>query len=385
MHDVCVPILYHDVDISHHNDGGLWASVYPGVQAESDNPDRSVEIEGPDPWHTVDELKRKQHAFIHTLVHNRHYGDFVKRFPWTYRTWEDSMDRHQGEGPIWKVFSAMRNISHLDFYSLTWEREIHAPPSLFPSARHIRLGGQMSYAMAKSILHSCDPIKVTRLELNNLQDFGQLYEGKDMPHVPYRCIPRDRGPETKYPNGDPKLKYPEPMRDHLRRRTGRCTALEYLILRGVGQEWRWHRSEQITGSAARDELRYQEWAYFIQSVKPTLQSLEFEQGLPPEDPAQGDYAPHQFPRLCPGRPMDQRFMKTLLPVLMSGPWPRLEKMVIRGLGGQVRRCNVANCPGRDFRDLEQAASLIEAALAPAVLSVCEREATRTFFIWHHRW
>ena len=46
MHDVCVPILYHDVDISHHNDGGLWASIYPGVQAESDNPDRS---EGPDP------------------------------------------------------------------------------------------------------------------------------------------------------------------------------------------------------------------------------------------------------------------------------------------------------------------------------------------------
>ena len=78
-------------------------------------------------------------------------------------------------------------------------------------------------------------------------------------------------------------------------------------------------------------------------------------------------------------------MKTLLPVLMSGPWPRLEKMVIRGLGGQVRRCNVANCPGKDFRDLEQAGSLIEAALAPAVLSMCEREATRTFFIWHHRW
>ena len=57
MHDVCAPILYHDVDISHHNDGGLWPSIYSGVQAESDNPDRSVEIERPDPWHVVDELK----------------------------------------------------------------------------------------------------------------------------------------------------------------------------------------------------------------------------------------------------------------------------------------------------------------------------------------
>ncbi|KAL2057183.1 hypothetical protein ABVK25_002236 [Lepraria finkii] len=69
----------------------------------------------------------------------------------------------------------------------------------------------------------CDPTKVTHLELNNLQDFGQLYEGKDMPSVPNRCTPIDRRPETKYLNGDSKLKYPRPMRDHFRRITSRCT------------------------------------------------------------------------------------------------------------------------------------------------------------------
>ena len=63
------------------------------------------------------------------------------------------MDRHRGEGPMWKAFSALRDVSHLDFYSLAWEREIHAPPPVSPSARHIRLGGQMSYAMVEPIIH----------------------------------------------------------------------------------------------------------------------------------------------------------------------------------------------------------------------------------------
>lgn len=60
---------------------------------------------------------------------------------------------------------------------------------------------------------------------------------------------------------------------------------------------------------------------FIESVRPTLQYLDLDQGIPLQF--------HNYP-LQKKRPMDQRFIIFILPVLVKGPYPVLKGLVIRG-------------------------------------------------------
>ena len=123
------------------------------------------------------------------------------------------------------------------------------------------------------------------------------------------------------------------MRSHLDPLAGRCTALTRLCLRGPGQEYVGDRYGWLK---ELEEQRYAEWARFIDSVRPTVKDLIFEQGrLPNTDAVMYGAWLVNFPQQD-RRPMDLRFIDHILPVLAQGPWPCLEKMTVRGVFGAVR-------------------------------------------------
>jgi hypothetical protein len=84
-------------------------------------------------------------------------------------------------------------------------------------------------------------------------------------------------------------------------------------------------------SVADESRRYAEIGAFIESVKPTLRELVFEHGPDVEyySTVKGQ-AYGQAPDVP--LPMDTYFDTYVLPVLVSGPWPRLTSVAIRGIG-----------------------------------------------------
>lgn len=116
------------------------------------------------------------------------------------------------------------------------------------------------------------------------------------------------------------------MRDHLRPLIGKCTGLKELTLRTAWQDfysdWMW--------SESHDEARYREWAGFIESVRPTLQYLDFDQGIPPQFHNQSGCGRHDPLPLQKKRPMHQRFITFILPLLVKGPYPVFKGLIIRG-------------------------------------------------------
>ncbi|CAF9922724.1 hypothetical protein IMSHALPRED_005745 [Imshaugia aleurites] len=111
-----------------------------------------------------------------------------------------------------------------------------------------------------------------------------------------------------------------PMQNLLGALAGKCTSLQSLHLRKGGARDQFDFSPHLS---SKEHDIYAEWAIFLTSVKPTLESLVFEQGerlLPRADWVQ--------PLV---RPMDQLFGDVLFPVLVGGGWARMKKVVVRGV------------------------------------------------------
>ncbi|MCJ1462934.1 hypothetical protein MMC07_001538 [Pseudocyphellaria aurata] len=112
--------------------------------------------------------------------------------------------------------------------------------------------------------------------------------------------------------------------------TGRCTALQTLTLRRIGQNhagFHWH--------TAAEENSYTEWALFIRSVQGTVEKLVFEQA---EVMING--MKYYFERLR-FRAMDERFERLVLPTLVSGKWPGLTSVQLQGVRGSKRQSGTA--------------------------------------------
>lgn len=263
---------------------------------------------------------------MQTMSANPSFATFICAFTWTFIPWfEDEEEERQCDlTPTWRILASFDNVQKVDFVSLAREREDTAPPHLFSSVRFIRVGGQMSLAMVTSIMTSLDPAALTSLELNNLQDFGHISGNKTMPPDTNLSIAR----EISDANGLPILQHPGPMRGYLHPLRGKCTALKRLVLSSVGQE----NAPDRSWSEEKDLERYQQWADFIDSVRLSLEVLEIEQGLQPEDAQAGP--PCRRPPTVGLRPMDSRFFLAILPVLSRKPWPRLLSMNLRGIGGR---------------------------------------------------
>lgn len=128
---------------------------------------------------------------------------------------------------------------------------------------------------------------------------------------------------TRFRNDSEYFNAPGPMQNLLGTLAGKCTSLTSLHLRKVGAR---DQFDFTPAYSSKEHDIYAEWAIFLASVKPTLESLIFEQGerlLPRTERAQP-----------PVRPMDQLFGDGIFPVLTgagAGQWPRMKEVVIRGV------------------------------------------------------
>lgn len=182
--------------------------------------------------------------------------------------------------------------------------------------------------MLISIFTAIDPSKLRHLGFNNVQTLADpLSIRKKMSSHDIETYGRDR---------------PGAIQGYLTPLTGRCPSLRSLHILTTAEfidlstgrnglpSPTWHLE------AANEHRRYAEIGAFLSSVKHTLREFVFEHG--PDI----DYFGHS-----PGRhtnrafagpthddclPMDVYFDAHVLPVIASGPWPRLEKIVVRGIG-----------------------------------------------------
>lgn len=311
--------LYSHIDISCHNDLGLWPSIRPGTLVFPDNPQRLLEDETPG-------LRRRQERFLQTMSVNPSFATFVHSFIWTFIPWyENEGEELQADlTPTWRILASFGNVRKVDFISLAQVREDAPPSHLFSSVKFLRIGGQISHVMVTSIMSSFDPAALTSLGLDDLQDFGHVSRNKPMPLNTNLSVAR----ETSDKNGLPILQHPGPMRGYLHLLKGKCTALKRLIMRTVGQEL----ALDSSWSEEKDLERYKQWADFIDSVRFSLEGLEIEHGLEAEDPQA--MPPCSRIPMAGIRPMDMRFIHAILPVLTRKPWPRLVSMSVRGIGGR---------------------------------------------------
>ena len=349
--------------LSYHHDGGIWSARQCDV--ESDNPERLYNRDLP-------AIHRNQMMFIRTILSVPGYGLWVRTLSWTFVTDQQvNGPNAHNEDPMWRCFRAMKCIERIDFQSMTAARERRTPCPQFASANTIRLGGPMSFALATSILHTVDPSKLTCLELDNLQDIGQLRKGKSLGG--YENLSDLR--ETRYPNRSPKIRHPGPMRDHLRKLVGKCCALKSLTLRSVGNDCEF----DTTWSELRDVARYEEWAAFIGSLRSSLRTFHYEQGKAPND--RFPYSAYRHD-VGPGqsiRPMDQRFTTHIAPTLIKGPWPKLERVVIKGIGGSVRHSCANRCIDDALDRVNACQQQLQEALPQVTMLIFEKEASKTFY------
>lgn len=283
----------------------------------------------------------RQESFIAAILGNPGLATLVQSLTWTLLRPHNrqrgplllgNSSRHAiSERPIlriWDVFQSLTSVRTLD---LAWLSRDHGDPladgypnGLFPAATSIRLSGVMHYSFATSILYN-NPKKLRHLTLDNLQQIGNSCD-----HFHYRRANQRQGflqnhPTLNYQNRPNNPHAPlgraGPMLNLLRPLAGRCQNLKSLTLRKVGQTYRW---EFTRAFAAIDMDIYHEFAFFVDSVKPTLQHLVFEQGH------RALLAPQHFRPPSSYRPMDQRFWQILYPHLFFGDWRDLESMEIVG-------------------------------------------------------
>jgi hypothetical protein len=113
--------------------------------------------------------------------------------------------------------------------------------------------------------------------------------------------------------------------------TGQCISLQSFHIMTTAQ----FNDCPLPSTEVDDEMnRYAEIGAFIEAAKSTLREVVFEHG-PDIEYFSTVRHPHfirhgQNPE--PPLHMDQHFDTYILPVLVSGPWPKLGKLTVRGMG-----------------------------------------------------
>lgn len=283
----CLHVLYHYVDL-------LFNPEHP----------RSLDFT----------LKRQQ-QFIHTLLSHSEHGKHVRFFKGTfsksrvdgYHCLEEDMAYVEEWG------RAMQSLTHVQSVDMASDDYFspnriplpatQLPTDLFQSATSVRLTGRMEYGLAKSILNAINPATLKHLCLDMVQEhWGRLSERGIMPG--------EKGE-------DGRILAFGVMSGLLTTLTGRCTALRTLILRRAGQNTYWNGWHETA-----DKLSYVEWASFIHSVQGTVEEFVFEQA--------GCWSTNNRPERMF---MDERFQRLVFPAIVSGNWPCLNILELRGVGG----------------------------------------------------
>lgn len=255
----------------------------------------------------------KQKRFVRTILSHPEYGKHVRSLKdMLYIPISDdsfSLGLDVSDEEYWRVMQLLTHVQIVDvgsrnrFATCTMVPTNELPNSLFQSATSIRLLGHMQYGLAKSILNSVNPAVLKHLHLDFVRDknVGQS-QGQYLPGNTYE---------------DGRLLAVGATSGLLTTLTGRCTALRTLGLRRVGQV-----QNGPGWSVAAEEVSYIEWASFIRSVQGTLENFTFEQAR---------YLSRPFESHDKFRIMDERFIRLVLPTIVSGDWPCLTFIELRGV------------------------------------------------------
>lgn len=335
--EVFLPLKYRSVDLSVHNRGRFPTTDHNG----------NIQYYWSDqfpPKFDLADLSRRQHAFLSTVLTNPYTGKLIHEFTWTLRSYCDpdgylpgkqTLDAVWPDTHMWDAFKTFTNVTKLDLacYQKTWDwAYLRDPPSpLFPAATHIRLSGVMYPEIVNAILHPKSLSTLEHLSLDNLQDPGPCHGTwpKDCSTTQdnFNFFTRPFDPSVKVQRLPGTMRYILPRIEH------QCPALKSFHYRKPG--WvnnRWGRNP------AADVQCYAELASFISCVSPTLQSFHFEQGVFERliSHVKAGTLEQTFGCMPPPpqdmKPMDERFVKIVLPALMRTEWPRLRELKILGLG-----------------------------------------------------
>ncbi|KAJ5155218.1 hypothetical protein N7492_008021 [Penicillium capsulatum] len=169
LYALSAPILYSNIDLSIHN------------------PPRSTTEDGRE---TAPIIFGRQNLFMQQLRARPELAVWVRSFTWTmglHRICElPAWSQKEGKPSlilqrenIYTLYQSLRDVIRVDISG----GDVHdypyqSLPPLFPKASHIRLSGQMHYALASAILHGPRaPLKC--LSLTNLLEAGCLRGGRN--------------------------------------------------------------------------------------------------------------------------------------------------------------------------------------------------------------
>lgn len=324
LHAKAIPLIYRKVDISAHNRGRLqfthndgshfyhWSDSFP-------------------PKFELKPLAMSQQAFLSTILKYPQLEKHVREFTWTVRSnWDPNgylphtmvFKAVYPDTRMWEAFQRLNNVEKLDLAFLHEsfdEAYLREPPNgLFASVTDLRLSGVMYRQVVNAILDFADLSKLGRLAVDNLLDPGHIG-----PVHPYKApgLTRFERDLNRLTESD-ELTFPGTMRGILSSLHGRLTGLHSFYFRKPGLT-----QNDTCWSRAADEKCYEELAAFIVSVKPTLQSLTFEQGHLQRSGGHGRPFPVQRQR-----PMDEYLIRHVLPALIGGNWLKLREVRILGVG-----------------------------------------------------
>ena len=332
---IALYLKYRSIDISAHRIGRFeythwngtithyWSDQYP-------------------PRFDVEDLARKQHQFLNEVLDRPYHGTLIHDFTWTIRSYCDpdgywpgrmTKDAVYPDTQMWKAFQSMTNVTKLDLacYQETWDWEyLRQPPGvLFPAVTDLRLSGIMYRQIVEAIINSINLSNLEHLSLDNLQDPGR--SGNEYPYKRSQNGAANWN-STQTPQDTNDTKLPGTMRGILPLIQDRCSSLRSFFYRKPG--W-W---AQLRGrSAIQDEECYEEVASFLGSVAGTLEAFTFEQGIPESIGRILSSDMVSVLQSCPSpmqkvKPMDERFVTHILPVLRNTTWRSLRQLNIIGLG-----------------------------------------------------
>lgn len=264
----------------------------------------------------------RQHQFVRTMLDHPDYGKHVRYFkgklcPPSFDDWYNGMI---SEEELWRGLQLLTHVQSVDVISdenygsglIVPTKQF--PNGLFQSATSVSLVGYMPYGLAKSILNAINPATLKHLCLGFVQEM-KILERRDT------NMPGER-------DEDGRILALGATSGLLTELTGQCIALRTLILRRIGQS---QDGQHRMWHTAAEEASYLEWASFIRSVQGTLKNFMFEQAG--KTISQGLDDSNFTDEARPNRIMDERFRRLLLPAIVSGTWPCLAVMKLRGARG----------------------------------------------------
>lgn len=337
FHELCIPILYHTIDLSFHN-------YEPVPQMTTNSPGFSR-------WPTnMQSIQVTQDLFILQLLKKPQYARFVRDFTWTLGIQycapvAGGCNRDTGLWPrlskeVYDMLALLDRATRIDidggpyhFNSLEL-LGLTTHPSLFQGARNIRIGGKMHYALASAILHGEGKAPLTSLEINNLQEGGLLSTGENFSLRVYRhgSERREYVDLSTFVEDWPLDSVPRQVGPGIMRRLlnaslrGRCQHLRHLSLRKQGQQL---PHQELPSDLTHDDDVYREWVAFILEVRPaSLLLAHCGYTFPPKSIT--TKSPQENLRLDGRAPMDKRFRAFVLPILKQG-WRGLTRLEIKGV------------------------------------------------------